>query len=144
MSTPVRIVPGDQYPIAVATDAVPAGFPSPAQDYDEPGIDLSAQLIDHPAATFLVRVAGDSMTGRGIDDGDELIVDRSLTARGGDVVVALIDGEFTVKTFDSGPPAVLKPANPDFDDIALSGREDAEIWGVVTTCLHHLRHTPKR
>lgn len=144
MSTPARIVPGDHYPIAVATDAVPAGFPSPAQDYDEPGIDLSRQLIEHPAATFLVRVAGDSMSGRGIDDGDELIVDRSLTARDGDVVVALIDGEFTVKTFDSGPPAVLTPANPDFDDIVLSGRDDAEIWGVVTTCLHHLRHTPKR
>jgi DNA polymerase V len=139
MSAPVPVILGDPLPIPAATDAVAAGFPSPAADYDEPGIDLSRQLIDHPAATFLVRVAGDSMTGRGIDDGDELVVDRSLDPRPGDVVVALVDGEFTVKTFDPGPPAHLVPANPDYPVIPLAGREDAEIWGVVTTCLHHLR-----
>lgn len=139
MDTPRPLLPTSPLLITSAVETVPAGFPSPAQDYDEPGIDLSRQLIDHPAATFLVRVAGESMTGRGIDDGDELIVDRSLDPREGDVVVTLIDGEFTVKSFEPGPPAYLVPANPDFPAIALDGREDAEIWGVVTTCLHHLR-----
>ena len=139
MDAPRLLRPTSPLLIPSAVETVPAGFPSPAQDYDEPGIDLSRQLIDHPAATFLVRVAGDSMTGRGIDDGDELVVDRSLDPRPGDVVVALLDGEFTVKSFEPGPPAYLVPANPDFPVIALEGREGAEIWGVVTTCLHHLR-----
>lgn len=138
MDIPWPLRPDSPLLIPSTVEAVTAGFPSPAQDYDEPGIDLSRQLIDHPAATFLVRVAGESMTGRGIDDGDELIVDRSLDPREDDVVVALIDGEFTVKSFEPGPPAYLIPANPDFPAIPLEGREDAEIWGVVTTCLHHL------
>lgn len=128
--------------IPSAVETVTAGFPSPSEDYADAGIDLSRQLIDHPAATFLVRVAGDSMTGRGIDDGNELIVDRSLTPNDDDVVVAIADGEFTVKQYNPEPPAQLIPTNPDFTAIDLAGRNDAGIWDVVTTCLHHLR--PRR
>lgn len=142
MDAPRSLHPGSDMLIPSAVETVTAGFPSPAEDYADAGIDLSRQLIDHPAATFLVRVAGESMTGRGIDDGDELIVDRSLTPKDDDVVVALVDGEFTVKQYHPGPPAQLIPANPDFTAIDLDGRDDAEIWGVVTTCLHHLR--PRR
>lgn len=144
MLSPVRLALDEPCFLPVAAEAVAAGFPSPAEDYVTSEINLSEELICHPAATFLVRVAGDSMLDAGISDGDELIVDRSLTPQDGDVVVAVVDGEFTVKTFRSGPAPVLLPANPDFPPITLIDCTDAQIWGVATTCLHHLRHRPNR
>lgn len=120
----------------IALEAVPAGFPSPSQDYFNGEIDLNEHLIKDRASTFIVRVAGDSMTDAGISDGDELIVDRSATVRDGSVVIAVVEGEMTVKRLritSQGPE--LHPENSSYPILKPT---DLEIWGVVTTCLHHL------
>lgn len=111
------------------------GFPSPAQDYVEQTIDLNQHCVTHPAATFYVRASGHSMIGEGINDGDMLIIDRAITARHGDIVLACLDGEFTVKTLQTDPPALL-PASPDFSPIFLQEGQELDIFGVVTFVLH--------
>ena len=93
------------------------GFPSPAQDYVEQTIDLNQLCVKHPAATFYVRASGHSMVKAGVNDGDLLIVDRALTASHGDIVLACLDGEFTVKRLQERPYPALMPANPDFAPI---------------------------
>jgi DNA polymerase V len=119
--------------------AVPAGFPSPAQDYFDGRIDLNKHLIRDITSTFLVRVSGDSMTLAGISDGDELVVDRSLTPADGNVVVAILDGELTVKRLRLGPAGVrLVAENPDYPDIVIPEVADLSIWGTVTRCLHRV------
>ena len=126
--------------IRVAPIAVAAGFPSPAQDYYDGDIDLTEMLVDDQAATFIVRVSGHSMTGAGIDNGDELIVDRSKTPRDGDVIVAILDGELTVKRLRlTGSGVVLQAENPEHPDIEVAELSDLQVWGVATYCLHHLR-----
>lgn len=117
--------------------AVPAGFPSPADSYIERTLDLNTYLVKHPAATFFLRVQGESMTGAGIHDGDLLIVDRSLEPRDCAVVIACIDGDLTVKRLKKrGKNVALLPENPDFEPITLSGDTSLEIWGVVTSVIH--------
>lgn len=119
--------------------AVPAGFPSPAQDYFEGRLDLNKHLIHDVTSTFLVRVSGHSMHGAGISDGDELVVDRSLTPVDGNVVVAVLDGELTVKRLRFGRGVVrLVAENPDYPDIEIPELAELTIWGVVTRCLHHV------
>lgn len=108
------------------------GFPSPAQDYVEQTIDLNQLCIAHPAATYFVRAAGDSMVDHGIRDGDLLIVDRSRKARHGSVVVAAVDGEFTVKELQLEPSIVLLPGNRAYRPIHFSEGQELEIFGVVT------------
>lgn len=122
--------------VAAVSSRVAAGWPSPAEDYLDGHIDLSEHLIPRPSSTFIVRTSGWSMRDAGISDGDELVVDRSLRARDGQIVVAVVDGEFLVKYLRLGGRPRLVAANPDFPDIALAGR-DCEIWGVVTYVLHH-------
>lgn len=125
--------------IPVALSAVPAGFPSPAQDYSDASIDLNKHLINDQVSTFIVRVSGESMTGAGISDGDELIVDRALKPRDGSVVVAILDGELTVKRLRITPTGiVLQAENRDFPDIIVPELSELEIWGVATYALHHL------
>ena len=118
---------------------MPAGFPSPATDYVEASLDLGELLIRHPAATYLVRAEGDSMVGAGIFSGDILIVDRSLEPRVGDVVIAAIDGELTVKALERGEGGALclAPRNPRYRPIALG--EGAELWGVVSASVRRHR-----
>lgn len=114
---------------------VKAGFPSPADDFLEKKIDLNEHLIPHPAATFLIRVSGDSMIGAGIFDKDILIVDKSLNAVSGDVVVAIIDTEFTVKRLlKRKSEFFLLPENSKYPEIKLN--QFSEIWGVVTFVIH--------
>jgi DNA polymerase V len=114
------------------------GFPSPARDYFQGGIDLNRHLIRDRTCTFIMRVAGDSMAAAGISDGDELIVDRSLTARDGSVVVAVLDGDLVVRRLRlTGRTARLET------DDGAAGTELAEladltVWGVATRCLHRL------
>ncbi|GAA0238038.1 hypothetical protein GCM10009125_28640 [Castellaniella daejeonensis] len=118
--------------------AVPArcGFPSPAEDHAQKRIDLNTELIQHPEATFHMYVRGESMRDAGIDDGDRLIVDRAMEARHGDIVVAVVDGEFTVKTLHRRDGQVrLRAANPAFPDIVLRQGQELAIWGVVTWVL---------
>lgn len=112
------------------------GFPSPAQDYVEQTIDLNQLCVKHPAATFYVRASGHSMVQAGVNDGDLLIVDRALKARHGAIVLACLDGEFTVKRLQERPYPALMPANPDFAPIYLQEGQELEIFGVVTFVLH--------
>lgn len=120
-----------EYELPMALARVEAGFPSPAEDYLEDSLDLNQHLIPHPASTFIVRVEGDSMIEENIRSGDMLIVDRSLTPARGNIVIAELDGEFTVKTLgESHGQLALIPANPDFEPIPI--RENSAIWGVVT------------
>ena len=127
-----------QAPMAAST--IPAGFPSPADDYVEEHLDLAQHLIQHPNATFFVRVQGMSMAGACIQSGDILVVDRALTAGDGDVVVAAVNGEFTVKRlrFRLGQPWLV-PANPAYKPIMITEDMDTVIWGVVTSVVHKFR-----
>lgn len=119
--------------------SVAAGFPSPAEQYEEPPLDLNAYLVKRPAATYFLRVAGDSMNGAGIFDGDLIVVDRSLEPADGDIAVASVDGEFTVKRFRSrGREVWLEPANPAYPAIRFSGARTLEIFGRVTAAIHKL------
>ena len=116
---------------------VAAGFPSPADDYIEKKLDLNEHLIRKPSATFFVRVSGDSMNGVGIFPGDLLIVDRSLKARHRSVILACLDGDFTVKRLmiRDGEPE-LHPENPKCKPTKISSDHQFEIWGVVTYVIH--------
>ncbi|WP_421257633.1 translesion error-prone DNA polymerase V autoproteolytic subunit [Aeromonas sp. 600886] len=114
------------------------GFPSPAQDYVEQTIDLNQLCIAHPAATYYVRAAGDSMVEHGIHDGDMLVVDRSSKPVHGSVVVAAVDGEFTVKQLQLSPSVCLLPGNPAYRPINFSDGQHLEIFGVVTFVIHKM------
>ena len=119
--------------------SVQAGWPSPADDYIESEINLHEMLVRNPASTFFLRAAGDSMLGAGIHDGDLLIVDRSLEALSGKVVIAALDGDLLVKTLSrKNGKAFLMPANPDYPAIEITNREYVHIWGVLTYCIHKL------
>lgn len=123
------------YPLLCTS--IPAGFPSPADDYIENALDLNEHLIRHPAATFFVRVTGDSMTGAGINSGDILIVDRAVKPVNNSIIVAVINGEFTVKRLAKRGAAVyLLPENPDYEPVAVAGGSDFEVWGVVIYAIH--------
>lgn len=118
---------------------VPAGFPSPAADYEEDMLDLNKHLIRHPAATFFVRAIGDSMIGAGIHCGDLLVVDRSLEARDKRVVIAAINGELTVKRIRiRNKKITLVPENESYSAQEVGGNEEFEVWGVVTSVIHEL------
>lgn len=113
-------------------ERVPCGFPSPAQDYVEQRIDLNKLIVQHPSSTYFVRVSGESMTGAGINDGDMLVVDSALRASHGDIVVASVEGEFTVKRLQLQPCLQLVPMNRKFKPIAISTEDALEVFGVVT------------
>jgi DNA polymerase V len=112
---------------------VEAGFPSPAEDHIEKTLDINELLIEHPAATFFVRVAGDSMIGAGIHAGDVLVVDRSKTATDGNIIIALVNGDYTVKRLSNKNGSIeLHPENTAYTPIQLSGQDELIVWGVVT------------
>lgn len=112
---------------------VPAGFPSPAEDHLGDTLDLHELLVERPAATFFVRVVGDSLLGIGVHDGDILVVDRSLQPTHGHIVIAVVDGEMTVKILSRrGGQVRLLAANPRYPDIVLAEGQQLEVWGVVT------------
>ena len=115
------------------------GFPSPASDYLEGKLDLNTHCVPHPAATFYLRAEGESMTGVGIFPGDLLVVDKSLTPRNGDVVIALLDGGLTVKTLQLKPRLRLLPANPAFAPIDPFMSLSLELFVVVTHVIGNLR-----
>ena len=131
-----------------------AGFPSPAEQYQEPPLDLNELLVKRPAAMFFVRVQGDSMIGAGIHDGDLLVVDRSLRPASGDVIIACVDGDFTVKTLRLGNgergmgngergmgngEVRLVAANPNYPDIVLKSGQEMDYFGKVTACIHQFK-----
>ena len=123
--------------LPLAGERVAAGFPSPADDYVEVGIDLNEQLIHHPTSTFFLRVSGDSMLGAGIHDGDLLVVDRSLDPRPGRVVVAVLDGAFTLKRLVRHRGRLrLEAANSAYPPLELHRCGDVQIWGVAIHVSH--------
>ncbi len=122
------------------TDAVAAGFPSPAADYCEGRLDLNDLCVKHPAATYFIKAEGDSMIEAGIFSGDILVVDRSLTAKHGDIVVATFNGEHTVKKLETKPTLRLVPMNSSYAPIDIPEDTDIDIFGVATHALHSLRH----
>ncbi len=118
---------------------VSAGFPSPAEDYIEGKLDLNKYLIKHPAATFFVRVTGDSMIDAGIHEGDILIVDRALEPADGSIVIAVVEGELTVKRIKkSGDKLFLVPENKQYLPLQIRAETNFEVWGVVTNVIHSL------
>ncbi|MFC8040323.1 LexA family protein [Paenarthrobacter sp. NPDC057355] len=125
--------------VLLAPVSVAAGYPSPAQDYFDGRIDLNEHLIKDVTSTFVVRVTGQSMEAAGISDGDELIVNRALEPKDGSVVVAVLDGELTIKRLRiTTAGVVLQADNPSFADIRVAALSELTIWGVATTCLHHV------
>ncbi|MEM1312857.1 MAG: translesion error-prone DNA polymerase V autoproteolytic subunit [Patescibacteria group bacterium] len=119
------------------SSSVPAGFPSPAEDYIDSSIDLNKHLVPRPNSTFIVKVQGDSMIDAKITSGDILVIDKSLQPKNGQVILAIIDGEFTVKryTFIDGKP-VLKAENSKYPAIDINDNSNFQIWGVVTYVIH--------
>lgn len=118
---------------------VAAGFPSPADDYVEKKLDLNELLINKPASTFFVRAEGESMLNAGIHPDDILVVDRSVHAATGKIVVAALDGELTVKRLRSKEgKLVLAAENPEYSDIPITEEVDMVIWGVVTSVIHNV------
>jgi DNA polymerase V len=133
--TGVVAVPG--YP--VLAKPVPAGFPSPAADYFEDRLSLDEHLIEHREATFFVRVQGHSMTGFGIHDGDLLVVDRALDPVDRCVVIAVVDGAFTIKQLCRLPDGILlRSGAKGHRDILVSGDQELTVWGVVRWSIHRV------
>jgi DNA polymerase V len=125
------------YELPLYTSQVRAGFPSPADDHIEMHLDLNTHLIKHPASTFFVKASGDSMIDAGIQPGDMLIVDKSLDATHGRIVIAAINGELTVKRLSRRNGRVqLFPENKNYAPIDITTREELIIWGVVTHVIH--------
>lgn len=138
MSSNLVIITGDfksRLAIPFITGGIKAGFPSPAQDYMSDSLDFNHDIIRHPESTFYARVKGDSMIDAGICDGDIVVVDRSIEAVHGDIIVAYIDGEFTIKYLDLAHKEdgyiLLVPANKHYEPIKLFVSDPLVIWGVV-------------
>ena len=146
VSSPALTVVGMAHASADTADTCPlflapvnAGWPSAAEDYIDGQVNLHELIVRHPAATFFLRAAGDSMLGVGIHDGDLLVVDRSLEASHNRVVIAALDGELLVKKLCRKDGRVLlQPANPDYPEFDITEREYAHIWGVVSHVIHRL------
>ena len=116
---------------------VPAGFPSPAADFMDLDLNLQEYLVQHPSATFCVRVTGDSMQNAGIFSGDVMVVDRALEPKNNTIVLAVLDGEFTVKTIQKkGRQLFFKAENETFKPIQITEEMDFKVWGVVTHIIH--------
>ena len=124
----------------MAQDGIHAGFPSPATDYMTQAIDLNRELVKHPAATFYGRVVGDSMIDAGVEEGDVLVIDRSLDPHDGDMAVCFVDGEFTLKYMRfKGDVLTLVPANEKYPSIEIKEGVDFKMWGVVTYVIKKVR-----
>lgn len=128
------------FAIPLYSSKVRAGFPSPADDHIECQLDLNTHLIHHPAATFFVKVAGDSMENAGMQPGDMLVVDRSLEATHGKIVIAALNGELTVKRLSRQQGRIeLLAENPAYPPIDITAEQDLVIWGVVTHVIHEVK-----
>lgn len=131
---------------SIASEGIHAGFPSPAQDYMDKCIDLNRELVRHPASTFYGRVVGDSMIEAGVNEGDILVIDKSLVPSEGDMAVCFLDGEFALKKISLSDPAGssrkglwLLPANPKYSPIEVGEDQSFVVWGVVTYIIKKVR-----
>lgn len=131
-------------PLPYAEDGIRAGFPSPAQDYMELSIDLNKELVPHPSSTFYGRVKGDSMKDEGIEEGDILVIDKSLELMNDDLAVCFVDGEFTLKRVRVEAETVwLVPSNKAYPEIPITTDNDFIIWGIVTYTIKKNRRRRK-
>ncbi|MEG1008151.1 MAG: translesion error-prone DNA polymerase V autoproteolytic subunit [Bacteroides sp.] len=131
-------------PLPYAEEGIRAGFPSPAQDYMELSIDLNKELVPHPSSTFYGRVKGDSMKEEGIEDGDILVIDKSLELMNDDLAVCFVDGEFTLKRVRIDAAIIwLVPSNKDYPEIPITSENDFIVWGIVTYTIKKNRRRRK-
>ncbi|HEY2810859.1 MAG TPA: translesion error-prone DNA polymerase V autoproteolytic subunit [Rhabdochlamydiaceae bacterium] len=127
----------ESLPLPIVSATVQAGFPSPADHYLDKTLDLNELLVSHPAATFFVRVVGDSMQNAGISSGDILIVDRSLEVTDNAIIIAVVQGEFTVKRLLKKEGRLfLAPENPSYPLFQIGPESDFQVWGIVTYVIH--------
>lgn len=126
-----------------ADGGIRAGFPSPAQDYMDKSLDFNKELIQHPSATFYAKVVGLSMINAGINEGDIIVIDRSLEPRQNDIVVAFVNGEFTMKYYDMSQKdhgvIWLRPGNDEFNAFRITAEDELTIWGVVAKVIKNFR-----
>jgi len=121
-------------------EGIKAGFPSPAQDYIDISFDLNKELVKNLSSTFYGRVRGNSMVDAGINDGDILVIDKSISPTDGKKAVCYIDGEFTIKTLNVTKNGIfLMPANPEYKPIKVTDENDFVVWGIVTFVIHRLQ-----
>ena len=140
MTETVRLIQSGNLKIPLFLSFVRASFPSPADDYKERPLDLDELVIQHPEATFYVKVRGESMQDAGIDDGDVLVVDRAIDARHNAIIVAVLNGEFTVKRLHQEDETIyLVPANPMYQPIRVTEDMNFQVWGVVTYCIRKVK-----
>ena len=126
-------------PLRLLLHRMSAGFPSPAADDTEDSLDLNDYLVRHKPATFMFNVRGDSMRGASIEDGDKVVVDRSLQARHNDIVIAVVEGDYTIKRLHQQYGRIeLRPENPAYQTIVLSAERPLEVWGVVVGVVRRL------
>lgn len=135
--------PITHYSIPLYQSKIPAGFPSPAQDYVEQTLDLNELCIKRPAATYFVRVEGDSMIEAGIHPDDILVVDRSVTPQHGDIVIAQVNGEFTVKELALTPTVQLIPRNKAYPPITFTDGAELALFGVVTNIVRQMTRSKR-
>jgi DNA polymerase V len=123
--------------ITLYGDSVPAGFPSPADDYLDMDLNLHDYLVQHPSATFCVRAIGDSMVDAGIQSSDVMVIDRALTPKNNDIILAVVNGEFTVKRIKKSEDELyLMPANENYKPMKITEEMNFQVWGVVTFIIH--------
>lgn len=139
--TPLEVA---QEPLAfefrLLTHRISAGFPSPAADYTEEGLDLNDYLVRNKPATFMFTVKGESMIGASIEDGDKVVVDRAMTPKHGDIVVAVVEGEYTIKRLYKHQGRLeLRPENPAYSPIVFNEGMELLIWGVVVGVVRRYR-----
>lgn len=130
-------------PLPYADMGIQAGFPSPAQDYIDRSLDFNKELIEHPSATFYAKVVGNSMIEAGISEGDIVVIDRAIEPRQDDIVVAFINGEFTMKFIDLSEVKKnriwLRPGNPKYPPLKVTADEEFKVWGVVIKVIKSFR-----
>lgn len=133
-----KLKPKCKLELPLIESKIPAGFPSPADDYLEMSLDLNEKLIRNPSSTFFAQITGSSMENAGIQDGDIIIVDKSLQAKNDSILVCSIDGEFTLKRFKKidNETGYLMPDNPKYKPLKVSKENNFMIWGVVTYSIH--------
>lgn len=139
--TPVKLAENPPaFKVPLFGHTIRAGFPSPADDYVVESLDLNDFLMPRKEASFLLKVKGESMIDAGIHDGDILVVDKSMTATDGRVVIVALDGQFTVKTLEKKRGKIrLIPANPEFAPIEIKDEQELQVWGVVTSVIHQFK-----
>jgi DNA polymerase V len=138
---PIKIKTRKTTNLNLYENRIQAGFPSPAENYNQTPISLDKLLITNPPATFMIKVIGDSMTGKSINEGDIVLVDKSKKPQDGDVVIAIYNNEFTIKelVIDNKTKVIsLKPANSKYQPIVPTNEDELQVWGVVTYVIHSL------